>query len=110
MNYYALIKDETPLPLHHFHQLRINLKHYRYCVEYFRNILGVTGEEIIAEMKLIQDHLGTLQDAVVAHKQITSVLHWGMWHAPQQPYTLIPESPCPNPGRASLSASRRGNH
>lgn len=97
MTYYRQIKQEEPLPLHHFHQLRILLKHFRYSVEYFRNILGTLGEEIILEMKIIQDHLGALQDAVVAHKKIQTVLQWGSWDAPQQPYTLIASTHNPSP-------------
>jgi triphosphatase len=77
-------------PLSYYHQLRIYLKHFRYCIEYFRSVLLEAGEETIEETKVIQDHLGALQDAVVARNHLYAVLQWGSWFAPKQPYTLIP--------------------
>jgi CHAD domain-containing protein len=89
-SYYRQIEKLVPVPMYGFHQLRIYLKHFRYTIEYFRNILGETGEQTITQTKVVQDHLGALQDAVVAQKCIRSVLQWGAWYPPQQPYTLIP--------------------
>jgi triphosphatase len=89
--------QSPPIPLHAYHQLRIYIKYFRYSVEYFRNILGEQGEEVIAETKIIHDHLGFLQDAVVARQRIRSVLHWGSWYPPRQPYTLVPTIHKPSP-------------
>ncbi len=97
ITYYQQIEQIKPIPMHCYHQLRVYLKFFRYSVEYFRKILGVQGEEVITETKVIQDHLGALQDAVVARKQIKTVLQWGMWHPPQQPYTLMPSIHNPSP-------------
>lgn len=85
----------TPLPL--FHQMRIILKHYRYTLEYFRSILGEQGEALITETQVVQDHLGALQDAVVARKNVRTILQWGMWTPPLQPYVVVPTNIRPSP-------------
>jgi CHAD domain-containing protein len=89
ITYFNDFEQLESVPLFHYHQLRIYMKYFRYSIEYFRNLLGEKGEETITETKKIQDHLGTLQDAVVAKKYATAVLHWGSWLPPKQPYTLI---------------------
>ena len=88
---YAVDMQQLQLiPMHQYHQLRIYMKHFRYSIEYFRNILGEAGEQTIKETKVVQNHLGALQDAIVAQKYVRTVLQWGSWHAPEQPHTLIP--------------------
>lgn len=49
-----------------FHALRIEFKKFRYTVEYFREVLGKSADEVIADLKKVQDHLGDLNDAQVA--------------------------------------------
>jgi triphosphatase len=92
VSYYQQLSHNPPFPLLGYHQLRIYLKHFRYTIEYFRHILVDKGEETITKTKVVQDHLGALQDAVVASKQLKTVLQWGMWHPPTQPYTLMPHT------------------
>ena len=53
-------------PVETLHMLRIEFKKLRYTVEYFDEILGKRAKSVIAELKLMQDHLGDLQDAEVA--------------------------------------------
>jgi CHAD domain-containing protein len=48
------------------HALRIEFKKLRYTVEYFKEVLGKKAELVIEDLKLIQDHLGDLNDAQVA--------------------------------------------
>ncbi len=48
------------------HALRIEFKKLRYTVEYFREVLGRSAQEVIADIKKVQDHLGDLNDAQVA--------------------------------------------
>jgi CHAD domain-containing protein len=48
------------------HALRIEFKKFRYTLEYFREVLGPEGKNIIDEVKVMQDHLGDLNDADVA--------------------------------------------
>ncbi len=48
------------------HGLRIEFKKLRYAVEFFRDVLGEEARDVINDLKLMQDHLGDLNDAQVA--------------------------------------------
>ncbi len=48
------------------HALRIDAKRLRYSVEFFRETLGSEGNDLIARIVALQDHLGLLHDADVA--------------------------------------------
>jgi CHAD domain-containing protein len=48
------------------HSLRIEFKRLRYSVEYFKEVLGEAAVPVIEVLKIIQDHLGDLNDAQVA--------------------------------------------
>jgi len=48
------------------HALRIEFKKLRYTVEYFKEVLGKRAELVIDDLKILQDHLGDLNDAQVA--------------------------------------------
>jgi CHAD domain-containing protein len=67
------------VPLERLHQLRIAAKGLRYTVEYFREVLGSESKTLIDEVKALQDHLGDLQDAVVASNLLRDFLTWGTW-------------------------------
>ena len=60
--------DET------LHLLRIEFKRLRYLLAIFADVLGKSGTDFIEEIKLVQDHLGKLQDAVVAQAQLRELL------------------------------------
>jgi CHAD domain-containing protein len=87
--YQIMAQSDTP-PLAAYHQLRIFLKYFRYSLEYFRMLLGQQGEMAISQTKIVQDHLGALQDAIVARRVVRTINHWGAWTPPTHPYTLIP--------------------
>jgi CHAD domain-containing protein len=53
-------------PIETLHQLRITFKGLRYTLEFFREILGEGKDLVIEDIKLMQDHLGNLNDADVA--------------------------------------------
>jgi CHAD domain-containing protein len=61
---YETVLDNAPVET--LHQLRIAFKRLRYLLEFLQEILGTEAEMVIKEIKLIQDHLGDLQDAQVA--------------------------------------------
>jgi len=67
------------VPLERLHQLRIAAKGLRYTVEYFREVLGPEAKTFIRQVKGLQDHLGDLQDAVVASNLLRDFLTWGTW-------------------------------
>jgi CHAD domain-containing protein len=55
------------------HDLRIQIKHLRYLLESFSDLLLPAGEVALQRLILIQDHLGTVQDAVVAQQLLTQM-------------------------------------
>jgi CHAD domain-containing protein len=71
--------SETNMTLARYHQLRISSKRLRYTLEFFREVLGVKSKPLIEKTKRAQDHLGDLQDAVVACKVLSDFLVWGKW-------------------------------
>jgi CHAD domain-containing protein len=77
--YAPLIADA---PLERLHALRIEFKKLRYTVEYFSKVLGKRSVEVINALKLLQDHLGDLNDAQVATQIIGGFI--GGWEAQQQ--------------------------
>ena len=67
------------VPLERLHQLRIAAKGLRYTVEYFQEVLEPEAKALINEVKALQNHLGDLQDAVVASNLLRDFLTWGTW-------------------------------
>ncbi|HOT91337.1 MAG TPA: CHAD domain-containing protein [Anaerolineae bacterium] len=74
--------EQPDATLTDYHQMRIVTKNLRYTLEYFREVLGVEAEQAITELKTLQNHLGALQDAVVASTHLHHVLAWGTWTPP----------------------------
>ena len=66
-------------PLEQLHRLRIAFKGLRYALEFFREVLGRDSEQLIEEIKTLQDHLGDLQDAVVTGNLLRDYLNCGTW-------------------------------
>jgi len=71
--------EDAPIEL--LHALRIEFKMLRYTIEYFQEILGPTTNDLINELKTIQDHLGDLNDANVAIQLMNKYLDG--WNASQ---------------------------
>jgi CHAD domain-containing protein len=61
-------------PLDTLHSLRIEAKRLRYTLETFTEVLGPEAQQVIEAVKLLQDHLGDLQDARVAVDALDSYL------------------------------------
>lgn len=61
---FAPFLKDAPIEL--LHMLRIEFKKLRYTLEYFEEVLGKQARYVINELKLLQDHLGDLNDAQVA--------------------------------------------
>jgi CHAD domain-containing protein len=62
-------EDDTML-----HALRIEFKRLRYAVSLFEGVLGSQIGDFISELKIIQDCLGGLQDAVTARARLETFL------------------------------------
>ncbi len=69
--YETRLETATPDTLH---QLRITFKQLRYAVEFFAEILGEEGQRVIEAVKMLQDHLGELNDAEVASHSLRNLL------------------------------------
>lgn len=61
-----------------FHALRIEFKRLRYAVAAFRDVLGAKGDAFIVEIKVIQDHLGRLNDIVVLRQSLSDLIDDGL--------------------------------
>ena len=76
---YESVLPGEEIDLEHYHRLRIAAKYVRYTLEYFEEVLGPDVGELISRIKKLQDHLGDLQDAVVASNILRDFLLWGTW-------------------------------
>lgn len=56
------------------HQLRIHAKRLRYTLDAFEDVLGVNGKRVVGGLKDLQEHLGDLNDCVVATERLTALL------------------------------------
>jgi CHAD domain-containing protein len=97
------------VPLERLHRLRIAAKRLRYTLEFFQEVLAPEAKGLIKEMKRLQDHLGDLQDAVVASNLLRDFLTWGTWgHAQaQKKKAPLPVEPVVAPGVAAYLAARQ---
>jgi CHAD domain-containing protein len=83
------------------HSLRIEFKKLRYTLEYFREVLGEETKLLIEEVKILQDHLGDLNDADVACTILREFLD--EWES-RQIYRPITERQNPEPVVAYLAS------
>jgi len=97
------------VPLARLHQLRIASKGLRYTLEFFEEVLGPEARTLIEEIKGLQDHLGNVQDAVVASNLLRDFLTWGTWgHAQATGKKItLPSEPVIAPGVAAYLAARQ---
>jgi len=67
----TLIPEASPEQLH---ELRVRFKKLRYAIEFFRDILGKPAAALIEDLKIMQDHLGNLNDAHLACDLLADLL------------------------------------
>ncbi len=90
------------------HALRIACKRLRYTLEFFQEALGPDTKDAVKEVVAMQDHLGALQDAVVASGLLRDFLVWGTWgHADADQRHLDLETAVMAPGVAAYLATRQ---
>jgi CHAD domain-containing protein len=56
------------------HALRIEFKRLRYLLSLFSDVLGGKAKDFIDELKIIQDHLGRMNDLHAAQERLTDLL------------------------------------
>ncbi len=96
------------VPLTRLHQLRIAAKRLRYVLEFFGEILGTEADALIKQVKALQDHLGDLQDAIVACNLLRDFMTWGTWgHTGTKGEMSWPTMPIVAPGVATYLAARQ---
>jgi CHAD domain-containing protein len=89
------------------HQLRIACKRLRYTLEYFQTLFDPPVEALITMIKGMQDHLGQLQDAVVAGEMLKLYLIWGDWGEAATRRAYWADEPVIDPGTAQYLAWRQ---
>jgi len=94
------------VPLERLHRLRIDCKRFRYTLEFFREILGPEAKTLIREIKTLQNHLGRLQDAVVASAMLQNFLSYGRWGRANKDLPS-PAAPPDAPGAARYLSCRQ---
>ena len=94
-------------PPERLHSLRIACKRLRYTLEFFREVLGPDTGALIKSIVTIQDHLGALQDAVVARGLLADYLEWGVWGHETAPGAR-PEEAVDVPGVEAYLAAKQG--
>jgi CHAD domain-containing protein len=94
--------------LERMHRLRIAAKRLRYTLEFFEEVLAPQARGLINEMKKLQDHLGDLQDSVVASELLRDFLTWGTWgHVEGRKQAALPSEPIVAPGVATYMADKQ---
>ena len=95
------------VPLNRLHRLRIAAKRLRYTLEFFEEALAPQTKDLIKEMKKLQDHLGDLQDAMVASELLRDFLTWGTWGHAKGEKAPLPKEPIVAPGVATYMADKQ---
>jgi CHAD domain-containing protein len=95
------------VPLARLHQLRIASKGLRYTLEFFTGVLTPDAQPLIEQIKQLQDHLGNLQDAVVACNHLRDFLTWGEWSHAAAKSPRLPDALVVAPGVAAYLTARQ---
>ena len=91
------------------HRLRIAGKRLRYTLEFFEEVLAPQAGDLVKQVKRLQDHLGDLQDAVVASELLRDFLTWGTWGGSGGgKKSNLPAEPVVAPGVAIYMADKQG--
>ncbi len=93
-------------PLERLHALRIACKRLRYTLEFFEQVLGPETKDAIKKVVAVQDHLGALQDAVVASGILHEFLATGSW-GKQKSGELSARAVTPDPGVEAYLVARQ---
>ncbi len=98
---------QPDVSLKRLHRLRIAGKRLRYTLEFFEEVLAPQTADLIRQMKRLQDHLGDLQDAVVASELLRDFLTWGTWGHAKSKKAKAPKEPIVAPGVAVYMADKQ---
>jgi CHAD domain-containing protein len=93
-------------PPERLHALRIACKRLRYTMEFFQEVLGPDAKTVIKSIVAVQDHLGNLQDAIVARALLHDFLQRGTWGDDTEP-NRRPATPADAPGVETYLAAKQ---
>jgi CHAD domain-containing protein len=94
--------------LKRLHRLGIAGKRLRYALEFFEEVLAPQTADLLERMRRLQDHLGDLQDAVVASELLRNYMTWGTWgNTNGTQKAKPPKEPIVAPGVASYMAENQ---
>jgi CHAD domain-containing protein len=93
--------------LEHLHQLRIACKRLRYTLEFFESVLDADAQALIGQLIAVQDHLGNVQDGVVACNILQGFLPRGEWSPGAKKASRRPRTVVVAPGVAAYFAARQ---
>jgi CHAD domain-containing protein len=71
--YEILFESDEPIPIDTLHALRIDCKYLRYILEFSLDLIGDDGQQLIQQIKQLQDQLGDLNDAAVAQEMLQAL-------------------------------------
>lgn len=71
--YETLFETTEEVAPEFLHKLRIACKHLRYNLEFVRHLLGAECEVLITRLKVLQELLGDLNDAVIAQTLVDEI-------------------------------------
>ncbi len=79
--YDEVVSEETKIEpsFDQYHQLRIDVKIFRYTIEFFKEVLGSESKDLIKDLKALQDNLGDMHDNVVALELLENFEKYGKW-------------------------------
>lgn len=95
------------VPVEQLHRLRIACKRLRYTLEFFMPVLGASVDTHIEQLTRVQDHLGSVQDAVIACDVLQDFLACGEWNTGARSPRRRPHAVAGAPGVAAYLAARR---
>ena len=98
---------EPDVPVEQLHRLRIACKRLRYTLEFFAPVLGASVKTHIKQLTRVQDHLGSVQDAVIACAVLQDFLACGEWNTGAQRPRRRPPAVAGASGVAAYLAVRR---
>ena len=89
------------------HALRLATKRLRYTLEFFAPVLGAPVDPRVEQLTRVQDHLGNVQDAVIACGVLEDFLARGEWSDGAERSRRRPHAVTGAPGVAAYLAARR---
>ena len=95
------------VPVEQLHRLRIACKRLRYTLEFFAPVLGAPVDPRVEQLTRVQDHLGNVQDAVIACGVLEDFLARGEWSDGAERSRRRPHAVTGAPGVAAYLAARR---